>query len=79
MDPGTPAESVAELLNDFTRGHYLILLEAVRQLGGELRLDRAAIEAAAAGPLVPMEVDGTDGPVVLRIDSTRGPSQSRPL
>jgi hypothetical protein len=32
------AEAVAELLNGFNKGQNLILLEAVRQLGGERRL-----------------------------------------
>ncbi|RYG47813.1 hypothetical protein EON79_06335 [bacterium] len=67
MKPDCPAEAVADILGGLNKGQYLVLLQAVRQLGGELRLDWKAIEAAATEPFAQMEVDDTDGPVVIRI------------
>lgn len=67
MDPNTPDEAVASLLNGLNKGQYLILLEAVRQAGGELRLDWAEIELAAGRPLPVLHVDASEGPVAIRI------------
>lgn len=67
MEPTLPDQAVAALLNSLNKGQYLILLEAVRQLGGEMRIDWPEIEAAAARPLPQMHVDASDGPVVVRI------------
>jgi hypothetical protein len=68
MDPSTPDHAVAELLNGLNKGQYLILAEAIRQLSGELVLDWATIEAAAARPLRGMHVAATEeGPLVIRL------------
>lgn len=67
MDPASPDQAVASLLNGLNKGQYLILLEAVRQLGGEIQIDWAAIEAAAVRPLPVLHVDASNGPVVVRI------------
>lgn len=67
MDPASPDQAVAALLNGLNKGQYLILLEAVRQAGGEIRIDWPAIEAAAVRPLPVLHVDASHGPVVVRI------------
>ncbi|MGV3617791.1 MAG: hypothetical protein ACO1SV_20895 [Fimbriimonas sp.] len=67
MDPASPDQAVANLLNDLNKGQYLILVEAIRQLGGTLTLDWAAVEAAAARPLPEMHIDASSGPVNLHL------------
>jgi len=67
MEPQTPAAAVAELLNSLNKGQYLILTDAIRQLGGELRLDWEAIAERAKLPPTPLDVDGSDGPIVVRL------------
>ncbi len=67
MEPETPDQAVAALLNTLNKGQYLILAEAIRQLGGELRLDWAEVMRRAAQPLVPLFVDASDGPVMLTL------------
>ena len=66
MTPNTPAQAIAELLNAMSKGQYLILAEAIKQLGGELRLDGDTFFAAAAQPPPGLEVDADDGPIVIR-------------
>jgi hypothetical protein len=67
MDLERPDEAVAELLNGMNKGQYLLLAEAIRQLGGTMTLDWSQFLEAAARPPQPMGVDATDGPVVLRL------------
>ena len=65
MEPERPDEQVAALLNTLNKGQYLILMEAVRQLGGELRLNW---EQLVTVPMLPqMYVDASDGPVILKL------------
>ena len=65
MEPERPDEQVAALLNTLNKGQYLILMEAVRQLGGELRLNW---EQLVTVPMLPqMYVDASDGPVLLKL------------
>jgi hypothetical protein len=66
MVPNTPAQAVAELLNAMSKGQYLILVEAIKQLGGEMRLDGDAFFEAAAQVPPGLEVDADDGPIVIR-------------
>jgi hypothetical protein len=67
MEPSTPAEAISELLNAMSKGQYLILAEAIRQLGGEMRIDAESFFASAALPPPPLDVDADDGPIVLRL------------
>jgi hypothetical protein len=67
MEPASPDQAVANLLNGLNKGQYLILIEAIRQLGGSLTLDWAAVEAGAARPLPEMHVDASTGPVIMRL------------
>lgn len=66
-DAARADEAIAEFLNSMTGGQYLILAEAIRQLGGELRIRPEDFAAAAKRSLPSMEVDGTDGVVLLRL------------
>jgi hypothetical protein len=67
MEPERPDEQVAALLNTLNKGQYLILMEAVRQLGGELRLNW---EQLVTVPMLPqMFVDASDGPVILKLSA----------
>jgi len=65
--PGSPPEAVSMLLQGLNKGQYLILVEAIRQLGGELRLDTPAWLDAVKQPWPTIKVDADDGPIVLRI------------
>lgn len=65
--PSTPEEAVARLLSSMNKGQYSILIEAIRQLGGELRLDTAGWMRSVIEPLPTIKVDSGDGPIVLRI------------
>jgi hypothetical protein len=67
MDPASPDQAVANLLNGLNKGQYLILAEAIRQLGGTMTLDWTSVEAAAARPLPEMHVDASTGPVIMRL------------
>lgn len=70
MVPDTDASpdlAIAELINTMNLGQFLILAEAIRQLGGELRIDWRAYGQAALEALPKVEVDMTDGPVVIRL------------
>jgi hypothetical protein len=69
MEPERSDEQVAALLNSLNKGQYLILMEAVRQLGGQLRLNWDQL-TANAGALPQMYVDASDGPVVLQLADT---------
>ena len=60
-------ELIAEFLQTMNGGQYLIVAEAIRQLGGELRIRPEDFAEAARRPKPGMEVDGTDGIVVLRL------------
>jgi hypothetical protein len=67
MEPQTPDEQVAALLNTLNKGQYLILMEAVRQLGGELRLNWEQLTGETR-VLPQMFVDASDGPVILQLE-----------
>ena len=61
------ANEFAELLVNMSKGGYLLMCAAIDASGGELRVNptdfaRRALEHA---PLI--EVDGTDGSVILRL------------
>lgn len=75
MDSSRTDEQIAAFLNTLNRGQYLILLEAIRQAGGEIRIDQERFERAAATPLQMVSVDASDGPVVIRIID---PTESEP-
>ncbi|RYG18687.1 hypothetical protein EON82_22320 [bacterium] len=70
-EPTRADDAIAEFLNSMTGGQCLILAEAIRQLGGELRIRPQDFAAAAKRPLPSMEVEGTDGVVVLRLSDPR--------
>ncbi len=63
----SPDDAIAELLQTLNKGQYLLLVEAIRQLGGELRVDPLRFAAALNDPVPGMSVDATDGPVILRL------------
>ena len=67
MDSVQVANEFAELLVNMSKGGYLLMCAAIDASGGELRVNptdfaRRALEHA---PLI--EVDGTDGSVILRL------------
>lgn len=62
-----PDEAIAELLASLNRGQYILLVEAIRQLGGELRIDPLRFSVALQENVPGLNVDATDGPVVLRL------------
>jgi hypothetical protein len=66
MEPERPDEQVAALLNTLNKGQYLILMEAVRQLGGQLRLNWEQLTTETR-ILPQMFVDASDGPVILQL------------
>ncbi len=61
------ADAVAQVIQGMTKGQYLILAEAIRQLGGELRVDPSSLVVGALQPSPQIVVDDTDGPVVIRL------------
>jgi len=67
VKPDTIGNAVRDLLQDMNKGQYAIFVAALEQLGGELRLDFAQITAAASGDARRIEVDATDGPVIIRL------------
>jgi hypothetical protein len=69
MIPDTPDQAVAELLNSMNKGQYLLFVEALRKAGGEVSIHWADFAAAAGQELPAIEVDASDGPVVLRLGS----------
>lgn len=62
-----PADAIAGLLAMMTKGQYLIFIEALKAAGGEIRIDPAALEQAALTPSPKINIDGDDGPVVIRL------------
>jgi hypothetical protein len=68
MDPQPADEAIAALVNTMNKGQYLLLVTAVRQLGGELRIDPTEFMRLAVAPTPPMNVDASDGPIVLRVE-----------
>jgi hypothetical protein len=62
----TPSEAIKELLGGMNRGQHMVLVEALRRAGGEIRIfpDEFARAAMVRPPKV--QVDGTDGPVIVR-------------
>jgi hypothetical protein len=62
--PKTPEEAVVRLLNGMNKGQYTILIEAIRQLGGEMHLDEGWVDSVML-PVPAIEVVSGDGPVVL--------------
>ena len=64
MDAKNKDTIVAALLQDMSKGQHAIFVQALEQLRGELRLDW---ERIALGDTRQIEVDATDGPIILRI------------
>lgn len=67
MDSVEVANEFADLLVGMSKGGYLLMCAAIDASGGELRINpgdfaRRALEAAPT-----IEVDGTDGSVILRV------------
>lgn len=60
-------EAIAEFLNSLNKGQYLVFVEAMRRLGGELRIDPAEFEQATFPPLPGLDVEALDDFVVLRL------------
>jgi|GEM_PF-1570231 len=71
MEPQSPDQAIAALLNTMNRGQYLLLVLAMRQSGGELRIDPHEFMQLSTSELPVMEVDASDGPVLLRVSDTR--------
>jgi hypothetical protein len=61
------ADAIAALLQGMNKGQYEILAMAIAQLGGELRLSADELAVAAMTPASRIEVDDTDGPIILRL------------
>lgn len=67
IEPVQVDEEIAEYLGSMTKGQYLLLVMAIRKLGGELRVDPRELARMATEASPRMTVDGTDGAVVLRL------------
>jgi len=63
----SPDKTIAGLLNTMNRGQYLLLVKAMRQLDGPLRIDASDLAAWETAELPVMSVDATDGPVILTL------------
>ena len=66
MVPLPNDEEIADLIQSMNRGQYAVLVMALRAAGGELRVDPAEL-VRIAGDRPRLDVDATDGPVVLRL------------
>lgn len=71
------ATAIAGSLEGISKGSYLLLVEAIRQLGGEMRVDPRAYAQASVSPLFLLEVDGTDGAIVIRLREPRAAPQDQ--
>lgn len=66
--PGQPIdEAIADLLRSLNKGQYLILCEAIRQAGGEIRIDPNEFALATAAPNPKLNIDASDGPILIRL------------
>ncbi|RYG33642.1 hypothetical protein EON81_17690 [bacterium] len=63
----SPSEAVADLLGDLGRGAFTILIEAIRQGGGELRFDYGSFLTEAYKPWMRIEVSDAGSEVVLTL------------
>lgn len=60
-------ESITELMQNMTRGQFLIFCDAIRQLGGEMQLDWRAFAIESLGPLPRVTVTVANGMAVLHL------------
>jgi hypothetical protein len=69
VDPQPADAAIASLIDTMNKGQYLLLVSAVRQLGGELRIDATEFMKMAVATTPKMNVDASDGPIVLRLEA----------
>ena len=62
-----PAEAIAELLTEMTKGQHLLLVEAIKGAGGEIKVDWDGLLAALDEPSQTLVVDAEDGPIMIRL------------
>lgn len=62
-----PAEAIAQLLREMSKGQHLILVRAIEDAGGQVRIDWNALVAASDEASPKIEVDGEDGAILLRL------------
>lgn len=74
MDSVVVANEFAELLQNMSRGGYLLVCAAIDASGGELRIHPADFARRALAQAPEIEVDGTDGSVVLRVKLPPAPT-----
>ncbi len=67
MDSESVANEFADLLVHMDKGAYLLICAAIDAAGGELRINPAdfARRALEQAPLI--EVDGTDGSIIMKL------------
>jgi hypothetical protein len=67
MDSVEVANEFANLLVNMSKGGYLLMCAAIDAAGGELRVNPNDFARRALQQAPVIEVDGTDGSVILRI------------
>jgi len=67
MDSVEVANEFADLLVNMSRGGYLLVCAAIDASGGELRVHPGDFARRALEQAPVIEVDGTDGSVILRV------------
>jgi len=67
MDSVHVANEFAELLVNMSKGGYLLVCAAIDASGGELRVNPGEFARRALEQAPTIEVDGTDGSVILRL------------
>ena len=67
MDSVTIADEFADLLVHMDKGAYLLVCAAIDAAGGELRINPADFASRAIEQAPIIEVDGTDGSILMRL------------
>jgi hypothetical protein len=67
MDSVQVANEFADLLVGMSKGGYLLMCAAIDASGGELRINPGDFARRALEQAPMIEVDGTDGSVILRV------------
>jgi hypothetical protein len=67
MDSLQVADEFANLLVNMSKGAYLLMCAAIDASGGELRVNPGDFARRALEKAPVIEVDGTDGSVILRV------------
>ena len=75
MDSVEIANEFASMLVNLTKGQYLLVCAVIDAVGGEVRVNPGDFARRAVEHPPVIEVDGTDGSVILRLQMGAAPTE----